>query len=104
MILPDDDVVGHLVDPVFPVAEALRASIRSGRSALFRVAFEQFGIALGAGVDPHLQGPDHLQLGDLIDQRIVLRPGLPWLALSACPPSGLSGPFAGRRSFPAGPR
>ena len=42
--------------------------------------FSQVGIALRALVDPHLQGSNHLELGDRVDQRRIA--GLAWLRFS----------------------
>ena len=37
------------------------------------LAFDQFRVAGGAGVDAHLQGADHAQFGQRVDQRRLLR-------------------------------
>lgn len=96
----------HAVDPLLAVGQSLEGFEQFGLFVgVFAtgVTLGHVGITPGAAIDSHLQGPNHLQLGDRIDQRRFARLALlrgPLAAAVFCLPD-LSGPLRSRRSFPA---
>ena len=62
-----DDVVGGLLDRPLPLGQPLQGIEQFRLSGLLSPLVEELGKSLGAGVDPHLERANHLELGEFVD-------------------------------------
>src|SRR5262249_16533323 len=70
LVIPLCDAVGDVENPYLPI----RQIAQLGANPRFGRFLAGILLAVGArpGVDAHLHGPDHLQLGDLVEQLLIL--------------------------------